>query len=445
MQATTPVTSHTLIRQAFAEHQLWIEERLGCSLTDTVLVRTHLVFSQLGFTMLGHSELACPSSREMEAVYRELESVALPPGVQPIVDLHERMNNSAQRSGEPDGKRHPQALSWASCPVAFRLRSLPSDLIAARVVRFGDIHEAAESTDDVLLCRREHAEELANFLAQLTDRTRQPAVRTLGETPCPIEPCTWEQLTLAPEVRTLLQQDFEAFFSDKKWYEQMRVPHRRGYLLHGPPGNGKTSAVRAMLTTRGLTAYQLRLFGKNTADEDLQKVFSLAAANSPAIVLLEDLDRAFPRSGHRESRVHLQTLLNCLDGVATEPGVIAVATANEPSLLDPAILRRPGRFDRVVLFGNPDAELRREYIVRMYPALAEHDLTPGVQASGGFSYAFMQEMYIMAAQAARCTSRPLTVTDFVSSAAVLRRGYQAASKKGAATGFIAGDGSSEWA
>ena len=96
MQETTPVTSHTLIRQAFAEHQSWIEQRLGCSLTDTVLVRTHLIFSQLGLALLGHSDLTRPRSREMEAVHRELDHVALSPGMQPIVDLHERMNDSAE-------------------------------------------------------------------------------------------------------------------------------------------------------------------------------------------------------------------------------------------------------------------------------------------------------------------------------------------------------------
>jgi ATP-dependent 26S proteasome regulatory subunit len=48
--------------------------------------------------------------------------------------------------------------------------------------------------------------------------------------------------------------------------------------------------------------------------------------------------------------VSFQTLLNCLDGVGTQEAVIVVATANDPTCLDPAILKRPGRFDRVVQF-----------------------------------------------------------------------------------------------
>jgi SpoVK/Ycf46/Vps4 family AAA+-type ATPase len=59
------------------------------------------------------------------------------------------------------------------------------------------------------------------------------------------------------------------------------------------------------------------------------------------MVLLEDLDRAFPKTGETKSRISLQALLNCLDGVGTGEGIVVVATANEPTILDPAILRGP--------------------------------------------------------------------------------------------------------
>lgn len=140
--------------------------------------------------------------------------------------------------------------------------------------------------------------------------------------------------------------------------------------------------------------------------------------------------------GNSQSKVHLQTLLNTLDGVATEPGVIAVATANDPSLLDAAILRRPGRLDRIVHFPNPDPELRQEYLARMHPQLTELDLVPAVAASTSFSYALMRETYIMAAQTARSAQRELAGDDLLASAETLRNGYQAAGRKDAAAGFV---------
>ncbi len=310
------------------------------------------------------------------------------------------------------------------------------------MIRFGEALRAGESIDDILVLPRRYADEVAAFLARLTNREVRPMVRTMDGTGAeqahPVEPLGWDRLTLAPEVRRLLQDDFESFFSDQAWYEEMRIPHRRGYLLHGPPGNGKTSAVRAMLTSRGLTAYQLRLFDKRTDNGDLERLFAHAAANSPAVVLPEDLDRAFPRAGNRESKVSLQTLLNCLDGVGTEPGVVTVATANDPNLLDAAVLRRPGRFDRVVHFANPDAELRRAYLLSLHPALGEAELAPAVAASEGFSYALLREAYILAAQTARFAGRELAVDDLTAGAETLRRGYLAA-RKDAAAGFVQPD------
>jgi SpoVK/Ycf46/Vps4 family AAA+-type ATPase len=71
----------------------------------------------------------------------------------------------------------------------------------------------------------------------------------------------------------------------------------------------------------------------------------------------------------KERRVNFQTLLNCHHGVGTQDGVLVVATANDSTCLDAAILKRPGRFDRVVQFRNPDADLRREYYRRPGPIL----------------------------------------------------------------------------
>src|ERR1039457_7230410 len=104
---------------------------------------------------------------------------------------------------------------------------------------------------------------------------------------------------------------------------------------------------------------------------DVLRLFEKAGENTPALVILEDLDRAFPTEGKRtkERTVSFQTLLNCLDGVGSKDGVIVVATANDPTCLDAAILKRPGRFDRVVQFRNPDPDLRRQYYRKLSPML----------------------------------------------------------------------------
>jgi mitochondrial chaperone BCS1 len=61
---------------------------------------------------------------------------------------------------------------------------------------------------------------------------------------------------------------------------------RRGYLLYGPPGNGKTSAIRAMLSRPEITGYTINLFKQNLDDDDLTSLFDTAALTSPAVVVL---------------------------------------------------------------------------------------------------------------------------------------------------------------
>ena len=108
-----------------------------------------------------------------------------------------------------------------------------------------------------------------------------------------------------------------------------------------------------------------------------------------------------------------QTLLNCLDGVGTQDGVIVVATANDPTCLDPAILKRPGRFDRVVQFRNPDADLRGQYYRRLSPILVGEQFEIAIEKTEGFSFAQLRETYILGAQSAFEHGREITVEDVV--------------------------------
>jgi cell division protease FtsH len=148
--------------------------------------------------------------------------------------------------------------------------------------------------------------------------------------------------------------------------------------------------------------------------------------------------------------VSLQQLLNCLDGIGTHDGVVVAATANEPTALDPAILRRPGRFDRVVLFPNPCAELRLRYLRKLSCQFAETALKPAIDLSEGFSFAQMREVYILAGQRAFDRQAEIEPNDILSSVQTLRRGFAevkgrqgaagfAPSRNGIATDFCAGE------
>jgi transitional endoplasmic reticulum ATPase len=102
-----------------------------------------------------------------------------------------------------------------------------------------------------------------------------------------------------------------------------------------------------------------------------------------------------------------------LDGIATGEGIIVVATANEPVLLDPAILKRPGRFDRTVFFGAPNPVMRASYFNERVPGMPEASLETLAEAADGFSYAQLREAYIIAGQRAFIAKRDISLDDLL--------------------------------
>ncbi len=143
----------------------------------------------------------------------------------------------------------------------------------------------------------------------------------------------------------------------------------RGVLLVGSPGTGKTLTARALAEELGVNYIAIvgpEILGKyyGEAEQKLRDLFEKAAKNAPCIIFIDEIDSLAPdRSqveGEVEKRIVAQ-LLSLMDGFAQTKGVIVLAATNRPDALDPA-LRRPGRFDREVLFKVPDREGRLEIL-----------------------------------------------------------------------------------
>jgi SpoVK/Ycf46/Vps4 family AAA+-type ATPase len=166
-------------------------------------------------------------------------------------------------------------------------------------------------------------------------------------------------------------------------------------------------------------------------------MFRIASTSAPSVVVIEDIDRAFPRvpSSGVQSKVSLQQLLNCLDGIDSQDGVIVVATANDPTVLDSAILRRPGRFDRVVALPAPDRRLRLRYFSKFNPHLNEEALFRAVENSDGLSFAQLKEAYILAGQKAFDRNTNVSGNDLVEGICALRGGMVLVSDHKPRVGF----------
>ena len=158
-----------------------------------------------------------------------------------------------------------------------------------------------------------------------------------------------------------------------------------------------------MATQPTIRAFSLDFSNEWLHNDALTELFEAASHAAPSLVIFEDLDRLYGREseGENKTKITLQHLLNCLDGLGSKDGTIVVATANNPENLDSAILRRPGRFDRVVPFLAPSPKLRREYLTKVTGGrLHTAALDSAVALSDGFSFAQLRESYILAGQIA---------------------------------------------
>ncbi len=170
-------------------------------------------------------------------------------------------------------------------------------------------------------------------------------------------------LCLTDEVAGIFD-DAIKFLSERKWYAQLGIPYRRGYLLHGPPGNGKSSVAHAMASEMkvGINVVNLSSFG---SDQSL--IDCLGSVPPGNILLLEDIDAAWTgREATKTNSLSFSGLLNALDGVVAKDGQIVVMTTNHMDKLDPALVR-PGRADVQLRIGNATKEQAIAMFQRFFP------------------------------------------------------------------------------
>jgi hypothetical protein len=210
-----------------------------------------------------------------------------------------------------------------------------------------------------------------------------------------IKTASFDNLVLHDRLKQEIQNDFAQFFLSREIYERYRVPWKRGVLFIGPPGNGKTHTVKALVNQLGRPCLYVKGFKSEyaTDQQNMRLVFDRARMTTPCLVVLEDLDSMIDD----KSRAFF---LNELDGFETNAGVVVLATTNHPDRLDPALLDRPSRFDRKYYFNLPAEAERSAYIatwnneLQSELRLSEAAAAEVARQTEGFSFAYMKELFL---------------------------------------------------
>ena len=158
----------------------------------------------------------------------------------------------------------------------------------------------------------------------------------------------WESVTLAEGIKDFLLKDAREFFANEDWFRNRGLPFRRGILLYGIPGTGKTSTVHAIASELELPVYILLLSLKDMDDSKLADMMNRLPEK--CILLLEDIDCAFKsrtaekKDDNNTSTITLSGLLNSIDGLFAPEGRLLFATTNHIEHLDPALIRPVSKF-----------------------------------------------------------------------------------------------------
>jgi hypothetical protein len=276
---------------------------------------------------------------------------------------------------------------------------------------------------DPSICVANDSELLAAFVRAASKYASRPSGRCLrnssGWAGAPdmdeeIGDVNWDDIILAPDTATQLRHAVEGFIESRVAFEALGFPWRRGILLVGPPGTGKTMVCKAAAASLpDLPFLYVRDLGERRDREAIRCIFARARSIAPCILAFEDLD-GFVTDSNRT------VFLNEMDGFRNNDGLLIIASSNHPGKIDEALLRRPSRFDRVFHLGPPALMEREVYCLallardemaqRIHPEVDAGRLASETAAqTDGFTPAFLKELFISAAL--RCAQNGALVLD----------------------------------
>lgn len=201
-------------------------------------------------------------------------------------------------------------------------------------------------------------------------------------------PSGHEGLIMFPETNSLnVVKEIEKFWDREELFRKHKLSFKRGILLYGAPGSGKTSTIKLAIDELIKRKGVVFKFCNPPIFCEAMRVFRAIQPNTPVIILLEDIDSII--ENYIESDV-----INILDGVDMIEKAVFIATTNYPEKLGARILNRPSRFDKRFKIGMPNADSRRIYLQSLMDKKSKFDIEKWVKDTDGFSLAHIKELFV---------------------------------------------------
>lgn len=170
-----------------------------------------------------------------------------------------------------------------------------------------------------------------------------------------VDNITFDDIVLLDDVRHVMESNVLNFLENKDIYSKLGLQLKRGVLLHGEPGTGKTSINKAIMNMTDMTVLNMTASDIGRS-KDLEIIYNTARLLKPCILIFDDVDLLIKERNHGGRDDLLGALLNVMDGVKKNDEIITILTSNNRDTLDKALTERPGRVDVTVEVGRMETE-----------------------------------------------------------------------------------------
>ncbi|MCL1984484.1 MAG: AAA family ATPase, partial [Methanomassiliicoccaceae archaeon] len=204
---------------------------------------------------------------------------------------------------------------------------------------------------------------------------------------------TWSDVGGLEDVKREIKEAFIPS-EDPKAFERLGIRAAKGVLFYGPPGTGKTLIAKAVANESGanficINGPEIASKWLGESEKAIRQIFKRAKQMAPCIIFFDEMDSVAPRrgtSGSSNWEKVVNQLLTSMDGVESLKNVMIMGATNRPDMIDPALLR-PGRFDKLILIGQPDAGARKKILevhTKNMPLKDDVDLSEIAKMTDGF-------------------------------------------------------------